>query len=101
MEEQRKADHRTAIFGDQHLGVGTRAEQVLAQPTLIDFLGQSLPALEAVETAAIVISAATGVEPMAVRMMNWAADRERDRIIVVNKIDAQGANLEALVAQEG
>lgn len=68
-------------------------------PGAPDCLGQSLPALEAVETAAIVINAATGIEPMAVRMMEWARQRERDRIIVVNKIDAQGANLEALVAQ--
>jgi elongation factor G len=46
-----------------------------------------------VETAAIVINAATGIEPMAVRMMEWAKQRERDRIIIVNKIDAQGVNL--------
>jgi len=72
---------------------------VIDTPGAPDFLGQSLPALEAVETAAIVISATTGVEPMAARMMNWAKDRERDRIIVVNKIDAQGVNLEAIVAQ--
>ena len=41
-------------------------------PGAPDFLGQSLPALEAVETAAVVISATTGIEPMAVRMMQWA-----------------------------
>ena len=38
-------------------------------PGSADFLGQSLPALEAVETAAVVINASTGIEPMAVRMM--------------------------------
>jgi elongation factor G len=52
-----------------------------------------------VETAAIVINAATGIEPMAVRMMEWARQRERDRIIIVNKIDAQGVNLQALMQQ--
>ncbi|MCU0923174.1 MAG: GTP-binding protein, partial [Burkholderiaceae bacterium] len=35
-----------------------------------DFMGQSLPALEAVETAAVVINAATGIEPMTLRMMD-------------------------------
>jgi elongation factor G len=64
-----------------------------------DFLGQSLPALEAVETAAIVINAASGIEPMAVRMMNWAAERHLDRLIVVNRIDAAPDNLQALLAQ--
>ena len=43
-----------------------------------DFIGQSLPALEAVETAAVVISAAAGIEPMAVRMMQYAAERQLD-----------------------
>ena len=55
-----------------------------------DFLGQSLPALEAVETAAVVINAAIGIEPMAVRMMEYAASRQLDRMIIVNKIDAPG-----------
>ncbi|MDF2467345.1 MAG: elongation factor [Ramlibacter sp.] len=80
----------------EHRGVQVH---VIDTPGAPDFLGQSLPALEAVETAAVVISATTGIEPMAGHMMQWAAQRERDRIIVVNKIDAQGVNLETLVAQ--
>lgn len=62
-----------------------------------DFLGQSLPALEAVETAAIVINAAVGIEPMAQRMMDHAAARHLDRLVIVNKIDAQGVDLQALL----
>ncbi|MDO8420330.1 MAG: elongation factor G [Rubrivivax sp.] len=64
-----------------------------------DFLGQSLPALEAVETAAVVINAAVGIEPMTLRMMDYAAARHLDRLIVVNKIDAPGVDLAALLAQ--
>ncbi|WP_284616524.1 elongation factor G [Aquabacterium humicola] len=64
-----------------------------------DFVGQSLPALEAVETAAVVINAAVGIEPMAVRMMEYAAERQLDRMIIVNKIDAQGIDLSALLGQ--
>jgi elongation factor G len=82
-----------------HFRQGGVLTHVIDTPGAPDFLGQSLPALEAVETAAVVISATTGIEPMAVHMMNWAAQRERDRLIIVNKIDAQGVNLEALVAQ--
>jgi len=67
-------------------------------PGLPDFIGQSLAALEAVETAAIVISAATGIEPMARRMMEYAGQRQLDRLIIVNKIDAEGADLSALLA---
>ena len=43
---------------------GTRIH-LIDTPGGPDFLGQSLPALEAVETAAIVINAAAGIEPMA------------------------------------
>ena len=64
-----------------------------------DFLGQSLPALEAVETAAVVINATVGIEPMTLRMMNYAASRHLDRLIIVNKIDAPGVDLAALLAQ--
>ena len=63
-----------------------------------DFLGQSLPALEAVETAAVVINAATGIEPMTVRMMEYAASRHLARMIIVNKIDSQGVSLAGLLA---
>ncbi|MBK6867945.1 MAG: elongation factor G [Burkholderiales bacterium] len=67
-------------------------------PGAPDFIGQSLPALEAVETAAIVINAAAGIEPMAQRMMDYAAEQQLDRLLIVNKIDAEGADLPALLA---
>ena len=64
-----------------------------------DFLGHSLPALEAVETAAVVINAAVGIEPMTLRMMAYAESRHLDRLIVVNRIDAAPEKLPALLAQ--
>ena len=67
-------------------------------PGAADFVGQSLPALEAVETAVVVISAVNGIEPMALRMMQQAAERGLDRLIVVNKIDAPEVDLAALLA---
>lgn len=82
-----------------HLHHGGARIHLIDTPGGADFLGQSLPALEAVETVAIVVNAATGIEPMAVRMMAHAAARERDRLIIVNKIDAQGVDLPALLAE--
>ncbi|MEJ6021421.1 elongation factor G [Ramlibacter sp. PS4R-6] len=96
LEKKAQRSLNAAVVNLRHAGVHA---YVIDTPGGGDFLGQSLPALEAVETAAVVLSATTGVEPMAVRMMKWAAERERDRIIVVNKIDAQGVNLEAVVQQ--
>jgi len=44
-------------------------------PGYPDFLGRSLCALEAVETAVIVVSAVNGIEPMTQRMMEFAKAR--------------------------
>ena len=68
-------------------------------PGYPDFIGPALSALEAVDTAAVVINAAAGVEPMAQRMMEYAASRGLDRLIIVNKIDAQEVDLAALLGQ--
>jgi elongation factor G len=96
LERRAQRSLNSSLVHFRHRGVQAH---VIDTPGAPDFLGQSLPALEAVETAAVVISATAGVEPMAVRMMRWAAQRERDRLIIVNKIDAQGVNLQALVEQ--
>src|SRR6186713_1464581 len=82
-----------------HLTRGETRVHFIDTPGAPDFLGQSLPALEAVETAAIVINAAIGVEPMAVRMMEHAAARQRDRMIIVNRIDMPGVDLPGVLAQ--
>jgi elongation factor G len=82
-----------------HLTHAETRIHLIDTPGAPDFLGQSLPALEAVDTAAIVINAATGIEPMALRMMEYAAERHLDRMIIVNRIDAQGVNLPALLEQ--
>src|SRR6186713_2480653 len=75
-----------------HLTRGETRVHFIDTPGAPDFLGQSLPALEAVETAAVVINAAIGIEPMAVRMMEHAAARQRDRMIIVNRIDTRGVD---------
>ena len=80
-----------------HLGHADTRIHLLDTPGAPDFVGQSLPALEAVETAAVVINAQTGIEMMATRMMEWAAKRELCRMVIVNKIDAQGVDLEGLL----
>ncbi|MDR3454996.1 MAG: elongation factor G [Rhodoferax sp.] len=82
-----------------HLTHGGTRLHFIDTPGGPDFLGQSLPALEAVETAAIVINASTGIEPMALRMMEYAASRHLTRMIIVNRIDAQGVDLAGLLAQ--
>ncbi len=62
-----------------------------------DFMGQAIGALAAVETAVVVVNAETGVQLATDRMLKWAAKRNLCRMIVVNKIDAENADLPALV----
>src|SRR5258707_6059354 len=70
---------------------------LLDTPGYPDFLGHALPALAGVETAAIVINAQNGVEMMTGRFMQYAQKRGLDRLIVVNKIDAENVDCEALL----
>jgi len=70
---------------------------LLDTPGYPDFLGHALPAFAAVETAAIVINAQNGIEMMTGRFLQWAAKRGLDRLIVVNKIDADNVDCEDLL----
>jgi elongation factor G len=95
---ERRAQHslKSALV---HLGHRDSRIHLVDTPGYSDFVGQSMTALEAVETAAIVVNASTGVEMMTERMMDWAKGRNLCRMVIVNKIDAQGVNLPGLVAQ--
>lgn len=68
-------------------------------PGFPDFRGQTLAALDAVETAAVVVNAQNGVEMVTHRMMARARQRKRCRMIVINRIDAEGLDLEGLVRE--
>lgn len=82
-----------------HLWHAETRIHLIDTPGAADFVGLALPALEAVETVAVVINASAGIEPMAVRTMEHAAARQLDRLIIVNKIDAPGVDLPAVLAQ--
>ncbi|MEO8810202.1 MAG: elongation factor G [Rhodanobacter sp.] len=62
-----------------------------------DFRGATLAALAAVETVAIVVNAINGIEHSTRRMMMHARERGLARLLVINKIDFDGANLAGLV----
>ncbi|CAN5884249.1 elongation factor G [soil metagenome] len=95
---ERRAQH-SLNASVMHVKHGDTRIHLIDTPGYADFVGQSMTALEAVETAAVVISATTGIETMSTRMMEWAGKRRLCRLIVVNKIDAAGVDAGALVAQ--
>lgn len=85
-----------ASFEVKNGGDPTRVH-LIDTPGYPDFLGHSLPALAAVETAAIVINAQNGIEMMTGRFMQQAQKRGLDRMIIVNKIDGENIDCENLL----
>jgi len=67
-------------------------------PGYPDFRGAALPALTVVETALIVVDAARGIQHGTRRFMQRAEGRRLCRVIVVNKIDQEGVDAAALLA---
>ncbi len=81
------------------LETGGAHVNLIDTPGYPDFIGRTLPVLEAVETAAVIVSAVNGVEAMTQRMMDVARERGLCRVIIVNKIDAREANSEATLEE--
>ncbi|HEX5961430.1 MAG TPA: elongation factor G [Rhodanobacteraceae bacterium] len=62
-----------------------------------DFRGETLSALAAVETCAVVVNAANGIEHGTRRLMHYAKQRGLARLLVVNRIDMEDVDCAALV----
>jgi elongation factor G len=82
-----------------HFDSGSCHVNLIDTPGSADFIGRSLSVLEAVETAAVVINAASTIEPMTQRMMDFARDRELCRVIIINRIDVRDARCEQLLGE--
>jgi elongation factor G len=64
-----------------------------------DLIGRAMSVLPAVETAAVVINAQGGVDTTTRRLMDCAAERALCRLVIINRIDADGEHLEAVLGQ--
>ena len=95
MERERQHSLGSAIASVDHAGAHIN---LIDTPGYADFRGPALSAIDAVETCAIVVNAALGIEHSTRRMMEHAAERGRSRMIVVHRIDADGVDLALLLA---
>ncbi|HZH43290.1 MAG TPA: elongation factor G [Lysobacter sp.] len=89
IEKQRGHSLDAGIASTDHAGIHVN---LIDTPGYPDFRGPALSALAAVETVAIVVSCDGGVEYGARRMMEYAKARNLCRVVVVNKIDHDGAD---------
>ena len=97
-DPQEKEHQHSLYTAVVHFDHGSRHVNLVDTPGYPDFIGRALPVLAAVETAAVVVDARQGVQMVTRRMMEAAAERGLARMVVVNRIDADELDLEALLA---
>lgn len=95
LEQRHQHSLNVAVAGLDYRG---RHINLIDTPGYPDFLAQTLGALTAAETMAVVVNAQAGIEPMTRRLMDWAAAQHMPCMVVVNKIDAAADALERLLA---
>lgn len=89
IEKQRGHSIDAAIASIDHAGIHVN---LIDTPGYPDFRGPALSAFGAVETVALVVDAGSGVEYGTRRMMEYAKSRGLCRVVVINKIDHEGAS---------
>ncbi|MBX3701215.1 MAG: elongation factor G [Dokdonella sp.] len=94
MEKERKHSIGAALASIDAGGVHIN---LIDTPGFHEFRGATLSALTAVETCAIVVDAGTGIVHNTRRLMERAKRRGLCRLLIVNKIDHEGVDLEGLV----
>ncbi|MFO0144057.1 MAG: elongation factor G [Betaproteobacteria bacterium] len=89
----------SVVHCDHAVGTINARIHLIDTPGYPDFIGQSIGALDAVETVMVVVSATGGIELVTRRMMDWAKKRKLCRVIVVNKIDHDNIKLPQLLEE--
>jgi elongation factor G len=97
-DEQEKALRHSLDIAIAHLSHQGTQVNLVDTPGYNDFLGRSISILPAVETAAVVVNAETGIESVTMRMMDAVKRRKLCRMIIVNKIDNSAVDYAALLS---
>jgi len=95
LEHERGHSIDSAVVHFEH---NTCHVNLIDAPGYPDFIGQALCALAGVETALVVISAPAGIEVNTRKLFAAAGELGLARVVVINKIDAENIDLQALVS---
>lgn len=95
LEKQHKYTIECSLAHLEHDGMFV---QMLDTPGYPDFIGQTIGALRAVDNAAIVINAHSGIEVNTRRVFKEAEKEGMGRLIVINKMDTDNIDFAALLA---
>ncbi|MEN8178286.1 MAG: elongation factor G [Pseudomonadota bacterium] len=97
-DDQEKTLQHSLDIAITHLSHDGKQVNLIDTPGYNDFLGRGISILPAVETAAVVVNADTGIESVTMHMMEAAKRRGLCRIIIVNKIDSENVDYEELLS---
>jgi len=95
-EKEKGCSLDSAVCSVEH---GGKHINIVDTPGSPDFCGLAISALGGTDTAVLVVSAAAGIEVNTRKMMERAANAGLARMVVINKMAAEGANLEELLGQ--
>ncbi len=97
-DEEKSRGHsiHSALLNVNHNG---KLINLIDTPGYPDFIGAALQSIAAAEIAVIVVSAASGIEINTRKLFASATAANRARIIVINKMDAENADMGELLKQ--
>ena len=95
-EKERQASIFTSVL---HLRWKDHHLNLLDAPGYADFIGAALWGMAAADTAVLVLSAVSGVDIPSQRLFRAATDQGMARLVVVNRADAENADLERVIGQ--
>ncbi len=95
-DEEKEHQHsiQSSVVHVEHAG---KLLNIIDTPGSPDFVGPAIRAIPAAETAAVVISAAAGIETNTLRLFELAKNAQVAPLVVINRIDAENADLPTLV----
>ena len=95
-EEEKERGHsiHSALLHTTHNG---KTINLIDTPGYPDFAGAALTSIPAADCCVVVISASAGIEMNTRRLFQAAIDAGKPRLIIVNKIDAENADLPELI----
>ncbi len=98
VDDEEKESKHSVSSGMVHFEHAGKRINVFDTPGYPDFIGQAIGALQAVETALIVISATAGIQVNTRRVFSEAGKAGIGRGIVINKLDADNIKFEELIS---
>jgi len=72
---------------------------IIDTPGYMDFTGEVLSALHAIEMAVLVVHGVSGIEVGTEIVWDYCANKEIPRVVIINKLDKEHANFQEIVDQ--